>query len=158
VTLAFVWCSRCIWEIDQAQLDKPPWSEVASAIAALAAAGAWTGTYMARHGGREGFHRQLPLVQLAAYPEYDGKRDQHRERHSDAGAHVPEHNEFPDCHGKARSLATVIGAQGGAPAPPCSDDEGYEPQRWGIFRSDRRSAASPPQEAHATVQACSRTP
>ena len=26
VTLAFLWCSRCIWEIDQAQLDKPPWS------------------------------------------------------------------------------------------------------------------------------------
>ena len=25
VTLAFLWCSRCIWEIDQAQLDKPPW-------------------------------------------------------------------------------------------------------------------------------------
>jgi hypothetical protein len=26
VTLAFLWCSRCIWEIDQAQLHKPPWS------------------------------------------------------------------------------------------------------------------------------------
>jgi hypothetical protein len=26
VTLAFLWCSACIWEIDQAQLDKPPWS------------------------------------------------------------------------------------------------------------------------------------
>src|ERR1041384_6678321 len=26
VTLAFLWCPRCIWEIDQAQLDKPPWS------------------------------------------------------------------------------------------------------------------------------------
>ena len=26
------------------------------------------------------------LVQLAAYPEYDGKDDQDRERHGDAGA------------------------------------------------------------------------
>ena len=26
VTLAFLWCNSCIWEIDQAQLDKPPWS------------------------------------------------------------------------------------------------------------------------------------
>ena len=56
-------------------------------------------------------------VQLAAYPEYEGKCDQHRERHGDAGTHVPEHNEFPDCHGNERSLATVIGAQGKAPAP-----------------------------------------
>ena len=22
--LAFLWCNSCIWEIDQAQLDKPP--------------------------------------------------------------------------------------------------------------------------------------
>jgi endogenous inhibitor of DNA gyrase (YacG/DUF329 family) len=26
VTLAFLWCNNCLWEIDQAQLDKPPWS------------------------------------------------------------------------------------------------------------------------------------
>jgi hypothetical protein len=26
VTLAFLWCNSCIWEIDRAQLDKPPWS------------------------------------------------------------------------------------------------------------------------------------
>jgi hypothetical protein len=26
VTLAFLWCDKCLWEIDQAQLDKPPWS------------------------------------------------------------------------------------------------------------------------------------
>ena len=26
VTLAFLWCSRNLWEIDQAQLDNPPWS------------------------------------------------------------------------------------------------------------------------------------
>ena len=26
VTLAFLWCNACIWEIDQAQLDKPPWA------------------------------------------------------------------------------------------------------------------------------------
>jgi hypothetical protein len=26
VTLAFLWCNACIWEIDQVQLDKPPWS------------------------------------------------------------------------------------------------------------------------------------
>jgi hypothetical protein len=26
VTLAFLTCPRCIWEINQAQLDKPPWS------------------------------------------------------------------------------------------------------------------------------------
>jgi hypothetical protein len=26
VTLAFLWCNACVWEIDQAQLDKPPWS------------------------------------------------------------------------------------------------------------------------------------
>ena len=25
-TLAFLWCPRCIWEIDQAQLNQPPWS------------------------------------------------------------------------------------------------------------------------------------
>ena len=24
VTLAFLWCSSCLWEIDQAQLDKLP--------------------------------------------------------------------------------------------------------------------------------------
>jgi hypothetical protein len=28
VTLAFLWCPRCIWEIDQVQLDKPPWSGI----------------------------------------------------------------------------------------------------------------------------------
>lgn len=27
VTLTFLWCSRCLWEIDQAQLDQPPWSD-----------------------------------------------------------------------------------------------------------------------------------
>ena len=26
VTLAFLWCNACVWEIDQAPLDKPPWS------------------------------------------------------------------------------------------------------------------------------------
>jgi hypothetical protein len=26
VTLAFLWCSRCIWEINQVRLDQPPWS------------------------------------------------------------------------------------------------------------------------------------
>lgn len=26
VTLTFLWCNSCIWEIDQAQLDRPPWS------------------------------------------------------------------------------------------------------------------------------------
>ena len=26
VTLAFLFCRRCAWEIDQAQLDQPPWS------------------------------------------------------------------------------------------------------------------------------------
>jgi hypothetical protein len=26
VTLAFLTCPRCIWEFNQAQLDKPPWS------------------------------------------------------------------------------------------------------------------------------------
>ena len=67
---------------------------------------------MAQRGGREDFHRQLPLVQLAAYPEYDGKRDQHRERHSDAGAHVPEQNEFPDCHGKERSGPWGVAREG----------------------------------------------
>jgi hypothetical protein len=36
VTLAFLWCNSCIWEIDQAQLDKPPWA-APSAIAALSA-------------------------------------------------------------------------------------------------------------------------
>jgi len=41
---------------------------------------------MDQRGGREGFHQQLLLVQLAANPEYDGKRDNHRYRHGDAGA------------------------------------------------------------------------
>ena len=70
---------------------------------------ALTGTYTGQLCGWAGFIDGCLLVQLAAYPEYDRKRDQHRERHSDAGAHVPEHNEFPDCHGKERSVATVIG-------------------------------------------------
>ena len=35
VTLAFLWCPRCLWEIDQAQLDKPPWSGRRSTIAAI---------------------------------------------------------------------------------------------------------------------------
>jgi hypothetical protein len=26
VALAFLWCNSCIWEIDQAHLDKSPWS------------------------------------------------------------------------------------------------------------------------------------
>jgi hypothetical protein len=26
ITLAFLTCPRCVWEINQAQLDKPPWS------------------------------------------------------------------------------------------------------------------------------------
>jgi hypothetical protein len=26
VTLAFLTCPRCIWEINQVQLDQPPWS------------------------------------------------------------------------------------------------------------------------------------
>ena len=42
VTLAFLTCPRCIWEIDQAQLDKPPWSGKPSTIAALAAVAAWS--------------------------------------------------------------------------------------------------------------------
>ena len=75
---------------------------------------------MGQLGGREGFHRQRPLVQLAAYPEYEGKRDQHRERHSDAGAHVPEHGEFPDYHGKGALISDCYWhreQQGKAPAP-----------------------------------------
>jgi hypothetical protein len=40
---------------------------------------------MGQLAGRE-FHRQLLLVQLPAYPEYDGKDNQDRERHGDAGA------------------------------------------------------------------------
>ena len=75
----------------------------ASAIAALAAAAPSSGTYTGQRGDREGCHRQLPLVQLAAYPEYDGKHDHHRNRHGDAGAYGPEQNEFPYCHGKERS-------------------------------------------------------
>ncbi len=65
---------------------------------------------MAQHGDREGCHRQLPLVQLAAYPEYDWKRDHHRYRQGDAGASGPEQNEFPDCHGKERSARWGSGA------------------------------------------------
>ena len=83
--------------------SKSPRGQVApSTIAAGDAVVALTGTYTARHGGQASFIDGCRLVQLAAYPEYDGKRDQHRERHSDAGAHVPEHNEFPDCHGNER--------------------------------------------------------
>ncbi len=26
VTLTFLWCPHCLWEIDQARLDQPPWS------------------------------------------------------------------------------------------------------------------------------------
>jgi hypothetical protein len=26
VTLAFLYCRRCVWQIDQVQLDQPPWS------------------------------------------------------------------------------------------------------------------------------------
>lgn len=29
VTLAFLWCNSCLWEIDHVQLDKPPWSGTA---------------------------------------------------------------------------------------------------------------------------------
>jgi len=53
----------------------------------------------------------LPLVQLAAYPEYDGKHDQRRERHSDAATHVPQHNEFPDCHDMEASSIRRFGLQ-----------------------------------------------
>jgi hypothetical protein len=53
VTLAFLTCPRCIWEIDQAQLDKPPGQEAASAIVALAAAARCNGTYTGQLGGRE---------------------------------------------------------------------------------------------------------
>ena len=28
VTLAFLFCRRCVWQIDQVQLDQPPWSTV----------------------------------------------------------------------------------------------------------------------------------
>ena len=54
VTLAFLWCSSCIWEIDQAQLDKPPWSGAASAFGALAAVAVSSGTYMGQLGGNAG--------------------------------------------------------------------------------------------------------
>jgi hypothetical protein len=60
VTLAFLWCDTCLWEIDQAQLDKPPGGAAASAIGVLAAAVAWSGTSTVPLGGREDFHRQRP--------------------------------------------------------------------------------------------------
>jgi hypothetical protein len=100
MTLAFLRCNSCIWEIDQAQLAKPPWSGSRQRYRCPGCGGAWSGTSMAPPGGHAERHRQLLLVQLAVYPKYNGKRDHHRYRHGDAGAHVPEQNEFPDCHGQ----------------------------------------------------------
>jgi hypothetical protein len=37
VTLAFLWCNSCIWELDHAQLDKPHGRAAGSALAAPAA-------------------------------------------------------------------------------------------------------------------------
>jgi hypothetical protein len=59
VTLAFLTCPRCIWEINQAQLDKPPWSGSGQHYRCPGCVVASTGTYMGQPGGRE-FHRQLP--------------------------------------------------------------------------------------------------
>jgi hypothetical protein len=53
VTLAFLWCSRCIWEIDQSSTSRRG-QEAASAIAALAAVAACSGTYTGQRGGRLG--------------------------------------------------------------------------------------------------------
>ena len=50
VTLAFLWCNACIWEIDQAQLDKPPWSGSRQHYRCLGAVVASSGTYTDRHG------------------------------------------------------------------------------------------------------------
>ena len=56
VTLAFLFCRRCVWQIDQVQLDQPPWSTGALGpaidTAAPVAMARSTGTYTARHGGR----------------------------------------------------------------------------------------------------------
>jgi hypothetical protein len=46
------WCPRCIWEINQVQLDKPPWSGSSQRYRCLAAVAASSGTYMGQLGGR----------------------------------------------------------------------------------------------------------
>ena len=53
VTLAFLWCNSCIWEIDQAQLDKPPWSGSRQRYRCPGCGGAVSpGTYTAQLGDR----------------------------------------------------------------------------------------------------------
>ena len=55
VTLAFLYCNRCCWEIDQVQLRQPPWSiswGPATATAVLVAAVLSNGTFTGRRGGR----------------------------------------------------------------------------------------------------------
>jgi hypothetical protein len=85
VTLPFLTCPRCIWEINQARSTSCHGPASPRITSAQAAVGASSGTYM---GGLAAgnFIDSYPLVQLAAYPEYDGKDDQDRERHGDAGA------------------------------------------------------------------------
>jgi hypothetical protein len=47
VTLVFLWCNLCIWEIDQPSSISRHGREAANAIAALAAVFPSSGTYMA---------------------------------------------------------------------------------------------------------------
>jgi hypothetical protein len=52
VTLAFLSCPRCIWEVNQAQLDKPPWSGSRQHYRCPGCGAALSRTYMGRLGGR----------------------------------------------------------------------------------------------------------
>jgi DNA-directed RNA polymerase subunit RPC12/RpoP len=57
VTLAFLWGNSCLWEIDQAQLDKPPWSGSAQHYRCPGCGGrvdwhiTWAGVAAGRSGG-----------------------------------------------------------------------------------------------------------
>lgn len=52
VTLAFLTSPRYIWEIDQAQLDKPPWFGATDHYRCPGCGAAWNGTSMGLRGGR----------------------------------------------------------------------------------------------------------
>ena len=71
VTLAFLWCPRCIWEIDQANSTSLHGPAAPSAIAALAAVDASTGTFTARHGGRALWWPQFDRESRIEHPAAD---------------------------------------------------------------------------------------
>ncbi len=127
VTLAFLTCPRCIWEINQAQLDNRHGREPASAIDALAAVVALTGTYMGQRGDLGAV--LLHLSRRRAWPILNSRCSS-----IDLALHRPPQGELPWRVElgllRLRTEAAFLGAPTGGgryEAAPCADGTAQRP-------------------------------